>query len=584
MFAPTLFAQVEAARIIGTVKDQTGAIIPQAAITVTNVDTNISVNVTTNATGAYEATPLRIGNYRVTAECPGFKRVVRDGIVLQIQQTAVVDLTLPVGEVTQDVMVTAAAPLLTANEAAQGQVIDNQKVVELPLNGRDYLQLALLSAGTNESAPGGRTGGFSGSGMRSTQNNYLLDGVDNNNAQIAYQGRQGEAVKPNVDAIQEFKVMTNSFSAEYGRATGAIVNVSLKSGTNQLHGTAFEFLRNDKLDAKNFFDLPNEPRPPYKRNQYGFSLGGPIIKNKTFFFTDYEASRIHESRTVNNNVPTPQMVSGDFSQLLPSTKIYDPATYDAATGNRTPFPGNIIPKTRMDPIGAKLAGFYPQPNKPGLVHNFLYNPPNVTDRDHYDVKIDHMISAKDSIYGRYSYQQDLEPKSPSLPGPAWGSGQNTSDFTHTGHNIMMGWNHVFTPTLILSAKAAWNRLLTDREPPDNRFYNRELGLTGVNTSIPGMAQFTTAGYTNLGLGNNTPNLADSQNRQLVADLTWIHGRHTLKTGINFSWMQAYLFNPQDAIGVFAFDGSYSRNTKTLKEGNSIADLLLGNPYQARTST
>jgi len=579
-----LLAQVETGRIIGTVRDRTGAVIPAAAVTIANVETNISNQTTTRADGTYESVPLRIGNYRVVVEQKGFKRSVREGVVLQIQQTAVVDMTMELGQVTQEILVTAAAPLLTVNEAAQGQVIDNQKVVDLPLNGRDYIQLALLSAGANQPAPGARAGGFSGSGMRATQNNYLLDGVDNNNAQIAYQGRQGEAVKPNVDAVQEFKVMTNSFSAEYGRATGAIVNVSLKSGTNSIHGTVFEFLRNEKLDAKNFFDLPDEPRPPFKRNQYGFSVGGPIIKNKTFFFGDYEASRIRESRTVNNTVPTTRMTGGDFSELLPGTQVYDPATYSAATGLRNVFSGNLIPRSRMDPIGAKLAGFYPAPNKPGLTQNFLFNPPNQTDRDHWDAKIDHNFSSKDSIYGRFSYQRDLEPKSPSLPGPAWGGGQDASDFTHTGNNVMVAYNRVFTPTLILSTKAAWNKLLTDREPPDNRVYNRELGLKGVNTSIAGMAQFSMTGYTNLGIGSTTPNLAMSQNRQLVSDLTWIHGKHTAKLGINFSWLQSYLFNPQDAPGVFSFDGSYTRNTRTTREGNSIADLLLGYPFQAQTST
>jgi hypothetical protein len=584
LLAAVLTAQVETARIIGSVKDQSGGLIPGAAVTITNAGTNVSYKTTTRADGTYESGPLRIGAYTVAVEAPGFKRVLREGVVLQIQQTAVVDFLLEVGQVTQDVTVTAAAPLLVVNEATQGQVIDNQKMVDLPLNGRDYIQLALISPGTNEQAPGGRTGGFSGSGMRSTQNNYLLDGVDNNSAQIAYQGRQGEAVKPNVDAIQEFKVMTNSFSAEYGRATGAIVNVSLKSGTNQFHGTAFEFLRNEKLDAKNFFDLPDAPKPPFKRNQYGFSMGGPVLRNRTFFFGDYEASRIRESRTVNNTIPTQKMVGGDFSELLPATKIYDPLTYDAKTGLRTAFDGNVIPKARFDAIGAKLASFYPAANKPGLTRNFLYNPPDATDRDHWDIKIDHTITARDSLYGRVSYQRDFEPRSPSLPGPAWGAGQDTSDFTHTGKNFMMGYTRVFTPALIMSGKIAWNRLLTDREPPDNRVYNRELGLQGVNTTIPGMAQFSVSGYTALGLGPQTPNLADSQNRQLISDFTWMHGKHSVKFGINFSWLQGSLFNPQTALGQFSFDGSYTRNPKTAKEGNSVADLLLGMPYQAQTST
>ncbi|MCX6636439.1 MAG: carboxypeptidase-like regulatory domain-containing protein, partial [Acidobacteria bacterium] len=233
-----VFAQVETARVIGTVKDQLGGVVAGAKVAITNTQTGQSFETQTRADGSYESAPLRIGAYRVIVNRDGFKRALRDGIILRIQQAVVVEFTLEVGQMTQEISVTSAAPLLTVTEATQGQVIDNQKIVDLPLNGRDYIQLALLSTGANQSASGARTGGFSGSGMRSTQNNYLLDGVDNNNAQIAYQGRQGEAVKPNVDAIQEFKVMTNSFSAEYSRATGAVVSVSLKSGTNQFHGTA----------------------------------------------------------------------------------------------------------------------------------------------------------------------------------------------------------------------------------------------------------------------------------------------------------------------------------------------------------
>ncbi len=224
-------AQVETGRIIGTIRDAAGALVPGAKVTITNTQTNQSFETQSRADGTYESVPVRIGAYRVVVEHEGFRRSVRDGIILQIQQTVVVDHELELGQVTQEISITAAAPLLATTEATQGQVIDNKKMVDLPLNGRDYIQLALLSAGANQSAPEARSGGFSGSGMRSTQNNYLMDGVDNNNVQIAHQGRQGEAVKPNVDAIQEFKVMTNAYSAEYSRAAGAVVSVSLKSGT-----------------------------------------------------------------------------------------------------------------------------------------------------------------------------------------------------------------------------------------------------------------------------------------------------------------------------------------------------------------
>lgn len=585
IFATSLmFAQVETARIVGTVKDQSGALVPGAQVTMTNTLTGLSYRTVSKPDGSYESAPLRIGSYRVAAEQAGFKRAVREGIVLQIQQTAEVDLTMEVGEVTQEVSITAAAPLLTAHEATQGQVIDNQKIVDLPLNGRDYIQLALLSAGTSEPASGARMAGFSGNGMRSTQNNFLLDGVDNNNAQIAAQGLQSESVKPSVDSIQEFKVMTNSFSAEYGRAAGAVVNVTLKSGTNELHGTAFEFLRNEKLDAKNFFDLPASPKPAFKRNQFGFSAGGPIRKNKTFFFGNYEWNKIRESRTANNTIPTPLMLKGDFSELLPSTRIFDPASYDAASGTRTPFPGNVIPASRFDPIGAKIAALYPQPNKPGLVQNFLYNPPNALNRDSWNAKIDHSFGPNDLVYGRFSFQRDFTPPSLALPPPAYGAGTGTANSqTTTGDNFMTAWNHIFSPTFIISSKIGWNRIFTDIQPPVKTNLNRELGLLGVDTSLPGMSPFQPSGYTNVGIGTIIPNNAGSQSRQLISDVTWIHARHSVKFGISFSWLQSYLFNPQLAMGSFAFDGGYTRDSKGLREGNSIADLLLGMPYQAQVS-
>jgi hypothetical protein len=576
---------VETGRIIGTITDSTGARIAGARVVILNELTGASSNTTSREDGSYESIPLRVGDYRVSADLAGFKRTIRDNLVLQIQQTMVVDIVLQLGEVTEEVTVTDEAPLLTVTDATQGQVIDNQKIVDLPLNGRDYNQLALLSAGTNQPGSGARVGGFSGSGMRATQNNYLLDGVDNNNAQIAYQGRQAEVVKPNVDAIQEFKVMTNAFSAEFGRATGAVVNVSMKSGTNEIHGSVYEFLRNEKLDAKNFFDSPTAPRAKFKRNQYGFSVGGPIVKNKTFFFGDYEWLKIRESRTAVSTIPTPAMVGGNFGQLLPGTLIYDPMTYNPTTRQRQPFANNVIPVQRQDRIGATVASFYPAPNQgAGLTNNYLANPPDNLDRDRWDIKIDHNFGNNGSFYSRYSQQRDYEPFSPSLPPPAFGAGAADSGTQSTdGDNWMASYTHVLSPTVIASGKVSWNRLFTTIVPEIDRSINAELGLKGVNTTIPGMAAFQPAGYRNVGIGTHLPNTADSQNRQLVGDLTWLLAKHSLKFGINFSWVQGFLTNPQEGVGVFPFDGSYTRNTLTLRQGNSVADLLLGFPFQGQTA-
>jgi len=375
------WAQVETAQITGTVKDATGAVVPNASVTATHLQTNREHATRTDDRGRYVLPALPIGDYEVAAQFSGFKRAVRRGVTLEIQETAVVDLTLQVGQVTEQVEVLADAPLLNVSEPTQGQVIDNRKIVDLPLNGRDYVQLALLSAGTAQPV-GGRFGGFSASGQRTTQNNYLLDGVDNNSLQNAAQGRRAEAVKPSVDAIQEFKVLTNTYSAEYGRAIGGVLNLTIKSGTNAIHGTAFEFLRNEELDAKNFFDPPDAPKPPFKRNQFGFSLGGPIVRDRTFFFGDYEATRIRESGTAVSTIPTLEMRRGDFSQL--DEPVFDPATFDPSSDTREPFPDNRIPESRTDRIAAQVIQWYPTPVNDQLRSNFVFNPPDNEDVDKFD--------------------------------------------------------------------------------------------------------------------------------------------------------------------------------------------------------
>lgn len=573
-------AQVETGRIAGTVTDSSGSRIPGAVVTVTHVATNVSTAWQTDATGRYLAVNLRVGEYRVDVEASGFKRIVRSGIVLQIAETADVDLTLEVGSVAESINVTADAPLLETTNAAQGQVIDNRKIVDIPLNGRDYKQLALLSAGALQPI-GGRFGGFSASGQRVSQNNYLLDGLDNNNMQIAAQGRRAEAMQPSVDAIQEFKVFTNAFSAEYGRALGGVVNVTIKSGTNDLHGTVFGFLRNDKLDAKNFFDLPNQPKPPFKRSQFGFAAGGPIVKNRTFWFANYEGTRIRESRTVNNTIPTIAQRTGDFRDT--GVTIYDPSTYDATTRTRQPFPDNVIPANRIDPIAVQVAATYPAPQNDRLTQNFLYNPANPEDNNRFDVRVDHTIGSADSIYYRMSWQHEDEPSSPSLPPPALAGGDNLTPFQHDGRNTVLVWNHIFSPAVVSSSRVGWNGIFTDRLSPIDYNLPSQLGLRGVDQSLAGSPAFNIGDVTSLGVGANVPNIAHSQTRQLINDTTWTKGAHTLKFGINFYWLQSFLTNPQQSIGVFSFNGNYTRNPLNNQGGRPFADFLLGIANQANAS-
>src|SRR5438552_1095438 len=383
----SLFSQVDTGRITGTASDATGAVVPGVKVTIVAVETNRSQTFVTDNTGRYSSGPLQVGAYRVGAQATGFKHLVREAISLQVQETAMVNLQLELGEISQEVRVTATESLVRTTDASQGTVIDERRVADLPLNGRDYLQLSLLSegaldppgqgrsaTGTNDGI-GSRAGGFSAGGQRTIDNNYLLDGFNNNTDDTSFDTNQAEAIKPSVDAIREFKVQTNAYSAEFGRAGGGVVNLTLKSGTNSFHGTAYDFLRNEKLDARNFFDPAK--KPPFKRNDYGFTFGGPALKDKVFFFFSYEKLARRESSTVNNTIPTVAMRGGDFSAL--TAPIYDPQTYDPVTRSRQVFPGNLVPSNRIDPIAKQLIAFYPAPQNDRLSQNFIFNPPNQED-------------------------------------------------------------------------------------------------------------------------------------------------------------------------------------------------------------
>ncbi|MBI1356834.1 MAG: hypothetical protein GC160_21050 [Acidobacteria bacterium] len=579
LFATAAVAQVESARIQGTVTDGSGAVIPGATVRFVQVETNQAQVTETDAIGFFQSVPLRIGEYRVEVEADGFKRAVRSGIVLELEQTAAIRVALEVGAVTEVVDVTADAPLLETTQATQGQVINNKRIVDMPLNGRDYIQLALLSAGATRPI-GGRFGGFSAGGQRTTQNNYTLDGVDNNNLQIAAQGRRAEVVKPSVDAIQEFKISTNAYSAESGRALGGTVNVSIKSGTNKIHGTLFEFLRNDKVDAKNFFDPVDKPKPPFKRNQFGFSVGGPIIKNKTFAFGDYEGTRIRESSTYNNTIPTQAQIGGDFSGV-PQT-IYDPATYDAASNTRQPFANNLIPSSRFDPVSVQAATLYPATNRPGITNNYLVNAPSPEDMNRGDVRVDHVFSAKDTVFFRYSRQLEVVGNSPRFPSTLDGNG---TLFHHNGDNMGFSWSHILSPSFISTVKLGWNRIYTIRTAVVDENLNAKFGIRGVDQALPGMALMNISGVQNIGLSNYTPNIADSQSRQLKIDNSYTKGKHTLKFGWALQFLQSYLTNPQQSLGNFTFNGNYTRQSAPGGDrgGRPFADFLLGTAFRSNIS-
>ena len=326
------FAQKDAASLVGQVLDISGGSVPGAEVSALNVETGFTYHVVSSPNGEWTISPVRIGTYRVTIAAKGFRTAVADSITLDVQQRQRVEVKLEPGRVTEVVTVESSAPLLEADTSERGQVIDSRTMVGLPLNGRNPVQLAQLTAGVTISEPGARDEsgfGFSANGARSLENNFLLDGIDNNSNLPDLLNETNYVVMPSVDALQEFKVQTDSYNAEFGRATGAIVNATLRSGTNEIHGVLYEFLRNQHLDSRNFFD---PTLPPYHQNQFGATFGAPIIKDKLFIFGDYEGLRVSQGQTDTALVPTDQQRAGDFSSQLDLTS---PTGVADCNGNMT---------------------------------------------------------------------------------------------------------------------------------------------------------------------------------------------------------------------------------------------------------
>ncbi len=528
--------------------DASHATISGATVKLTDVATNAVAEVRTDAQGEYRSPSLKIGEYTITVEADGFKQSNQHGVVLEIGDVRKVDVVLQVGQATETVNVQAEAPLLQASDSTVGDVINNHQIEELPLNGRDYLQLANLSSGTIPASQGVEIGGQPG-----TQVAFLLDGQDNNNQQISTShSGQKEVVKPSVDAIEEFKVVTNGYSAEFGRSSSGVVSVAIKSGTNELHGSAFEFIRNDVVDAKNLFATY---KPPYKRNQFGASAGGPVIHNKTFIFGDFEGTYIREDTTTLSTVPTAAQRDGIFS-----TKIIDPYTKSA-------YPGNQIPLSSLDPVSLKILSYLPLPQTGAATNNYNYQSPSNQDEHRWDLRVDQIINDKQNLFFRFSDQVvDTVVSSPFPPlnGQYYaGAGADAAN----SKSFVLGYNQIWSPSIVSSIRAGWNDLAWT-----NYFPNQSLtgvGIPGVPTVNPGFSEMVITGYPDLGV-TNVPNADASQDRQLSGDVTWTKGRHSLKFGVQQYWLQTNFLSSQLSSGVFQFDGQYT--------GNSLADFLLGAAY------
>jgi outer membrane receptor protein involved in Fe transport len=596
--AVTVNAQVDTATIVGTVQDSSGAVVPGAAVTATEVNTNIKTSTHADASGNYAITPLKVGNYSVSVEAQGFKKETRGGVVLQVQDRLRVDFTLQVGSLAEAVNIEAEIPVVQTETSSLGDVVTSRQVTDLPLNGRDFTQLATLTTGVikitessgningaTSQSNGNAGGAFAVNGTRGNLNNFMLDGIDNNSNDNA-----GEILDTNVDAIQEFKIQTSDYSAEFGRSGGAVINATIKSGTNQFHGTGFDFLRNDDLDARNFFEPAGQPKAPFRQNQFGGTLGGPIRRNKTFFFMDYQGTRAGTSNPDISTVPTLAEIGGNFSGV---STIFDPNSTQMVNGNvvRTPFPGNIIPSDRFDPIAHNVAQLYPAPNVPGaLANNYVVDAMGHLQIDQMDARVDHSISDRQQIFARFSLSQQDRFVQPPLPGLADGGNYGTGNYLDGTRGAAVGYTFTISPSMVNEFRAGFNRAhYIDNKPAYGQNYPAAgLAVPGVpgSDAVNGLTLFSPAPYTTLGEPGFTPTTSTSQEFQYGDTLSIVHGKHSIKVGTELRWSQFNLFQIGYPRGYFSFAGLFTADSPSSGDGtgNGLADMLLGLPNGSQIST
>ena len=637
----TASAQVDTGAILGTVADQSGAVVPGADVTLVNEGTGLSQKTTSISDGSYNFTPLKIGSYTLTVEKAGFQKVVRRDIALHVNEQVKLDVTLIPGAVTQTIEVTAAAPLLQTQTASVGQVVGGQSVNDLPLNGRNYTWLAQLVAGVTRSADTLRglqeTGGISANGLPLVHNNYILDGIDNNNDTVDYLNGASYATLPPPDAIQEFKVQTSNFNAEFGRAGAAVINATIKSGTNHIHGDVWEFVRNDKFDAASFFE--NSPthiqKGEFRRNQFGGAVGGPVAiphvyngKDKTFFFVDYEGNRIRQAYPRLATVPTnlerssgytdlQELIAGqsgtrtdDLGRVFPLGTVFDPATtrsvtqgtvdpvtqltatttglvrdpfYSGSLVGMTNFTGasaianlNMLPVSRLDANAIKMLNLYPTPSGAGLFSNYTSHGVFGTTIDHVDARIDQNFSTKDQMFGRVSFTPATYLGPNLFPGYADG-GTYPGNYTEQNFNGGLSETHSFSPTLINELRVGYSRL-HDNEPQP---YSTQLGIPaqfGVQgiPQVPGNGGFGTydiAGLTSLGSKDFLPGVRGGDTWQVTENLTKLYGSHTFKGGFEYQNLRHPWFAPAWARGEFDFNG-YTEVPYNGGGNTGIAQFLL----------
>ena len=585
--AGCLFGQTEFGAIVGTIADPSDAPIPGAPVIIRNAETGTIISLAANDGGIYTSPPLRPGPYEITVELAGFKKTTKT-IALDVNQRARVNFNMEVGQVTESVTVAAETPLLETQSAALGNVRTTKAIAELPLNGRNFVQLFHIAPGvipvggapTMGASASNQSGVVGGSvnGARVSNNDFRFDGIQSQDTD-----QNVLIIMPSPDAIQEFKVQTSAMDASFGRNGGATINLVVKSGTNHFHGVLFEFLRNSAMDAKNFFDSPTEKIPPFRLNQFGGALGGPIKRDKTFFFLDYQGTRNRQAQTYISTVPTPAFKNGNFANL--GLVIYDPATTRPAPGSATgvvrdPFPNNAIPSNRFNSTGKNLTDLYPDPNLLGINNNFLYNPSRRAETDQFDVRGDHRFTDADSVFARYSFTL-LRAFNPSyMPAPSLGAGPSYPGVNdQTGQQAVLTYNHTFSPTKVYEGRAGFSRLyLTNVGELSGTNFSDKVGIPGVNVDarFSGLGQFSVSGFRGLGEAGFVPLLKVTNNYQYTNLFNWIRARHSFKIGYDLLRRQMNQSSAANPQGTFSFNGQFTQNpVRAAGTGSGLSDMLLG---------
>ena len=645
VLVPALRAQIDAGRVEGTVKDTTGAIIPGTTVVLTNNATSIVQTAVSGQSGAYVFEAVKPGAYTISAQSKGFQKYTALNVIAHVQQTLTIDVTLNAGAQTSEVTVTAEAPLLQAADASLGQTITGQEVNDLPLSGRNWVSLAQLSAGVTTTA-GGTTGSalFVTNGVNFWQNDIRLDGIDDN--EEAYGGTQfgtNAAFTPPPDAIEEFKLQTGDFSAEFGHSTGSVLNAVIKSGTNRIHGSLWEYIRNTEFNASDYFakQNPTYSRPAYHQNQFGGTVGGPVFipklyngRDKTFFFYDYQGTRIVTPSPSTSYVPTLAERASNFTdfqdyiglaggtkpnvdalgRLIPLGTFLDPATTrTVAAGAIDPVSGlqntsaavitvrdpfysqgsvagikdftaveqnlNQLPANRLDPNAVKILGLFPAPT-PGLTGRQNYSSfAKFTDTiNQYDIRIDQNFSSKDILFGVFNYSHTVYQTPPNLPGYAEGQNFGGGDTAAPRYAYALGYTHVFTPTLSNEIHAGFTHSIEHIIPFEANTLGipEQYGINGVPQSPGngGLPVINIYGYTGLGVAAYEPTLETVTDLEILDNVTKVYNSHTIKMGGQMDKIPASIIQPPYAKGNFTFTGQYSDIPNANNGYNGASDFLL----------